>query len=126
MLFKQLLFIFIGGGLGSVLRFVIGQFLSGFQQQTDFPWGTFSVNIIGSFLIGLLLASSLRSDQDWNLIKSLLVIGFCGGFTTFSSFAYENFHLLREGQFGLFALYAISSLIIGLSAVYLGWSIQES
>ncbi len=125
MLFKQLLFIFIGGGLGSVLRFVIGQFLSGFQQQAGFPWGTFSVNIIGSFLIGLLLASSLRSDQDWNLIKSLLVIGFCGGFTTFSSFAYENFHLLREGQFGLFALYAITSLIIGLSAVYLGWLIQD-
>lgn len=125
MLFKQLLFIFIGGGLGSVLRFGIGQFLSGFQQQAGFPWGTFSVNIIGSFLIGLLLASSLRSDQDWNLIKSLLIIGFCGGFTTFSSFAYENFHLLREGQFGLFALYAITSLIIGLSAVYLGWLIQD-
>lgn len=125
MLFKQLLFIFIGGGLGSVLRFVIGQFLSGFQQQTGFPWGTFSVNIIGSFLIGLLLASSLRTDQDWNLIKSFLIIGFCGGFTTFSSFAYENFHLIKEGQFGLFAMYAVSSLIIGLSAVYLGWRIQD-
>jgi CrcB protein len=126
MLFKQFLFIFIGGGIGSVLRFGIGQFLSGIQQQTGFPWGTFSVNIIGSFLIGFFIASSLRSDQDWNLIKSFLIIGFCGGFTTFSSFAYENFHLLREGHFGLFALYAISSLIIGLSAVYLGWSIQES
>lgn len=125
MLIKQLLFIFIGGGLGSVLRFGIGQLLSNFQHQAVFPWGTFSVNIIGSFLIGFLLASELRSDQEWNLIKSFLIIGFCGGFTTFSSFAYENFHLIKEGQFGLFAIYAVSSLIFGLSAVYLGWRIQD-
>lgn len=125
MLIKDLIFIFIGGGLGSVLRFGVGKWLQNYQLNTVFPWGTFSVNIIGSLLIGFLIASELKWTDHFSDIKSFLIIGFCGGFTTFSSFAYENFYLIKEGQFGLFLIYSLISLIIGVTAVYCGWLINQ-
>ena len=125
MMYKQLILVFLGGGLGSVMRFGVGRLLQYYQLNTTFPWATFSVNIIGSFLIGLLLASEFIMTDNYNVVKSFLIIGFCGGFTTFSSFAYENFYLIKQGQLGIFLTYSIISLIIGITAVYLGWLVDR-
>ena len=124
-MYKQLILVFVGGGLGSVLRFGVGRLLQYYQLNTAFPWATFSVNIIGSFLIGLLLAFEFRMTDNFNLVKSFLIIGFCGGFTTFSTFAFENFYLIKQGQLGIFLTYSFISLIIGITAVYLGWQINQ-
>jgi len=124
-MYKQLILVFLGGGLGSVMRFGIGRLLQYFQLNTAFPWATFSVNIIGSFLIGLLIASEFRMTDNYNVVKSFLIIGFCGGFTTFSSFAYENYYLIKQGQLGLFLTYSLISLILGVASVYLGWLMKS-
>ena len=124
-MYKQLILVFLGGGLGSVMRFGIGRLLQYFQLNTAFPWATFSVNIIGSFLIGLLIASEFRMTDNYNVVKSFLIIGFCGGFTTFSSFAYENYYLMKQGQLGLFLTYSLISLILGVASVYLGWLMKS-
>ena len=124
-MYKQLILVFLGGGLGSVMRFGIGRLLQYFQLNTAFPWATFSVNIIGSFLIGLLIASEFRMTDNYNVVKSFLIIGFCGGFTTFSSFAYENYYLIKQGQLVLFLTYSLISLILGVASVYLGWLMKS-
>jgi CrcB protein len=124
-MYKQLILVFVGGGLGSVLRFGVGRLLQHYQFNTAFPWATFSVNIIGSFMIGLLLAFEFRMTDNFNLVKSFLIIGFCGGFTTFSTFAFENFYLIKQGQLGIFLTYSFISLIMGITAVYLGWQINQ-
>lgn len=114
--------IFIGGGLGSLLRFQFSVFFSR-HSTTVFPVSTFCVNIIGCFLIGLFYASSLKYvsvPAEWRLF---LTTGFCGGFTTFSAFAYENIMLLQQGNTTLFILYTIASFVLSLLAVLAGINI---
>lgn len=115
---KQLLLVFIGGGLGSVLRFVVGKMLN--NSQTGIPYGTFTANILGSFLIGLILGLAAKNETLTQNNTLLLATGFCGGFTTFSTFAYENHIFLKSGDFINFAFYTIASFIIGFLAVFAG------
>lgn len=100
----------LGGALGSVLRYAIAKLL----PAGTFPWATFAVNLTGAFLIGLLAGWATRegglSDTAW----LLLATGFCGGFTTFSSFALENILLLRGGDLAIAVSYTAGSLILGL------------
>ncbi len=115
---KQLLLVFIGGGTGSILRYLIGKFLN--NSQTGIPYGTFTANILGSLLIGIILGLAAKNEnlsQDHTL---LLATGFCGGFTTFSTFAYENHIFLKSGDFTSFAFYTIASFIFGFLAVFAG------
>lgn len=114
---KQLLIVFIGGGLGSALRFLLAKWLN---QPTGFPYGTFAVNILGSLLLGLVLGYALKNNSISSNTTLLLATGFCGGFTTFSTFMYENHVFLKSGEFGLFALYSISSFALGLLSVFFG------
>ena len=115
---KQLLLVFIGGGFGSVLRYGIGKWLN--NTENGIPYGTFAANILGSLLIGLILGFAAKNDTLTSNQTLLLATGFCGGFTTFSTFAYENHVFLKTGDFTSFAFYTIASFIIGFLAVFLG------
>lgn len=118
---KNLLFVAVGGAAGSLLRFL---FIVWFKNSS-FPIATLLVNIIGSFIIGVVIAVSLRNpsfDSNWRLF---LATGICGGFTTFSAFSAENLQLIQQGRMGLFALYAVGSVLLGLGAVWLGFNIAK-
>ncbi|MFW5708069.1 MAG: fluoride efflux transporter CrcB [Bacteroidota bacterium] len=117
---KAILLVGAGSFAGGVLRFVVGRFLQS-SVHSLFPWGTLTVNIAGSFAIGVLLALSARGtylSPDWKLF---LGAGICGGFTTFSTFSLESLELLRQGHHLLTLLYAGSSVVLGLAAAYLGF-----
>ena len=115
---KQVLVVFIGGGFGSVLRYVIGKWLN--NTPNGFPYGTFAANILGSLLIGIILGYAAKSETLSQNHALLLATGFCGGFTTFSTFAYENHLFLKSGDFTSFAVYTIASFVIGFLAVFAG------
>ena len=115
---KQLVLVFLGGGIGSVLRYVLGRFLN--SPETGIPYGTFLANIFGSLLIGIILGLAAKNNTLSSNQTLLLATGFCGGFTTFSTFAYENHVFLKSGDFTLFALYTIASFVVGFLAVFLG------
>lgn len=120
---KQLILVFIGGGFGSVLRFLIGRYYN--NSNTGIPVGTFMANIIGSLLIGLILGYVAKSNTMSQNHSLLLATGFCGGFTTFSTFAYENHIFLKSGSFTLFAVYTIASFVVSFLAVFLGMYIVK-
>jgi len=121
---KQILLVFIGGGFGSTLRFIIGKYMN--STETGIPWGTFTANILGSLIIGVILGFAAKNDALSSNQTLLLATGFCGGFTTFSSFAYENHVFLKSGDFTSFALYTIGSFIIAFLAVFAGLFIAKS
>ncbi|GHU87835.1 putative fluoride ion transporter CrcB [Bacteroidia bacterium] len=120
---KLLTFVFIGGGLGSVARIGIARLFAQFLTQA-LPLATLSVNIIGSFLIGLFWA--LPSISEKNSWLHFLIIGFCGGFTTFSAFSWENFNLLKQGDTFLFFIYALLSISLCLLATWGGYSLGKN
>ena len=115
---KHILLVFFGGGVGSVLRYLIGKWLN--NSNSGIPYGTFAVNIFGSLLIGIILGLAAKGDNLSQSQTILLATGFCGGFTTFSAFAYENHLFLKSGDFTSFALYTIGSFVIGFLAVFAG------
>jgi len=115
---KQFLLVFIGGGFGSGLRYLLGKYLN--SIETGIPYGTFAANIIGSLLIGVILGLAAKNNALSHNQTLLLATGFCGGFTTFSTFAYENHVFLKSGDFTSFAVYTIGSFIVGFLAVFLG------
>jgi CrcB protein len=113
------LIVALGGGLGAMARFVAGSWLTR-VLGTQFPWGTFLVNITGSFCVGLvmvLLAERIQPHPYWRLF---LVVGFLGGYTTFSSFEYETLQAFAGGWRGTGILYVAGSVIVGYAAVWLG------
>lgn len=122
---KILLLIGAGGFIGSVSRYLVSQLLQK-TFETTFPIGTMAVNILGSFIIGIIYALSEKSEILTPELRMFLAVGFCGGFTTFSSFAYENFNMLSLQQFLYSTLYVALSLILGLVAVYLGVQLIRS
>jgi len=120
---KQLLLVFLGGGLGSSLRFLIGKYLN--STQNGIPYGTFVANILGSLIIGIILGLAIKNSNLSQHTVLFFATGFCGGFTTFSAFAYENHVFLKSGDLMSFALYTMASLVIGFAAVFLGmWLVK--
>ncbi|MBK7764219.1 MAG: fluoride efflux transporter CrcB [Bacteroidetes bacterium] len=120
------LWVFIGGGLGSLLRYVISVWMP--SQNQHFPWATFMVNILGSCFIGYLMATlAQHSNQSaaYRALPFLLVTGFCGGFTTFSTFSFENIRLLQNHQYLLSAVYILASLLLCLGATALGYFVGK-
>ncbi len=120
---KLLSLVFIGGGIGSVFRFCIVRLLAQFMAPI-LPIATFGVNIIGSLLIGLFWG--IPSISGKSLWVHLLITGFCGGFTTFSAFSWENFNLLKQGDTLIAFIYAISSVIVCLLFTWIGYFIGKS
>jgi CrcB protein len=115
---RQLFLVFIGGGFGSVLRYIISRYLN--NSESNFPLGTFTANILGSLLIGIIIGFAAKNNTLTQNQTLLLATGFCGGFTTFSTFAYENHILFKSGDFTSFALYTFASFIIAFLAVFAG------
>ena len=116
---KQFLLVFIGGGFGSIVRFSIGKIL---QKPTwEIPVGTLFINVLGSLIIGIVLGIAIKNDSYYSNFSLLLATGFCGGFTTFSAFAYENYIFLKNGDFLNFGLYTAGSILLGIIAVVLGF-----
>ena len=121
---KEIAYIFIGGGVGSVLRYLAQISINERMSGIGFSWGTFIVNIAGSLLIGLFYSVSER----WNLsmeMRLFLTTGLCGGFTTFSTFSNDGLSLLRGEFYGTFLLYALLSIGLGLVAVLAGGAIGK-
>lgn len=116
---EQLVYIAIGGGLGSIGRFLISEFTLRCAGNR-FPWGTFIVNVLGCFIIGILTATLLPSGD----LDLFLVTGFCGGFTTFSSFSKETFLFIDNKKIKLALLYVTSSTVLGIAAVLTGYIIS--
>jgi CrcB protein len=115
----KLLVIGFGGFLGSILRYVVGKSIDG-KINASFPWGTLTVNVVGSFIIGFVYMLAMRKvgiTENWRLF---LGAGFCGGFTTFSTFAWENVSLLDQKLIGTSLIYIISSVVIGILAIVAG------
>lgn len=108
-----------GGFLGSISRYLVSKAMQN-HFPSAFPWGTFTVNIAGCLLIGLIYGFSERSSLLTSGWKMFLAVGFCGGFTTFSTFANENIALLRDGDFFYFFIYTLLSVILGIAATFGG------
>lgn len=118
---KELLYVFLGGGMGSVLRYMASALWMHLRLHPSFstvifPWPTFCVNVLGAFLIGLFYTKA----EAWGLsaeARLLLTTGLCGGFTTFSTFSWESMNLIRTGNTQVAILYILLSLILGIVAV---------
>lgn len=116
---KTLILIFLGGGTGSVFRYILSNLCSGLCCTNGFPLGTFLCNVCGCFLIGMF--NSLTAAVGWGSdTRLMLTVGLCGGFTTFSTFSNEGLALIHSGNYFMYAIYLIASLVIGIAAVFLG------
>ena len=116
----------LGGLIGSVLRYLIAVLYSRQSPSTAIPYGTLTVNIVGCLVIGIVYGLSERFHlltPNWRLF---LATGICGGFTTFSSFAYENVTMLQQSNYIGFAVYSISSFVLCLLAAFAGISIIKN
>jgi CrcB protein len=116
---KNLLLVGLGGGIGSIARYLCQKWFSE-NYPYPFPWGTFLVNLFGCFLIGIIYAASEKSIALSPQTRLLLITGFCGGFTTFSTFAFENMNLLRSGDVLYFSIYIVASVALGIAGVFAG------
>lgn len=120
---KSIFLIGLGGAIGSIFRYGVGVLVKKYLQS-DFPVATFTVNLIGSFIIGILFGILSKTDQETSL-KLFLITGVCGGFTTFSAFSLENMRLIQNGNTGLALLYIASSILLGILMVGLGMHLTK-
>jgi fluoride exporter len=116
---NNILLVALGGAAGSTGRYLCQKWVNDLYQHS-FPLATFLVNISGCLLIGILYALGEKNNVLSQQARLLLITGFCGGFTTFSTFAFENVNLLRTGDHLYFLLYAAGSVVLGIAAVYIG------
>ena len=122
---KEMLIAGMGGFVGTCLRFLVGK-LTHIMSSSPYPWGTFMVNIIGSFVIGLFFGLAEKTNLISAHMNIFLITGFCGGFTTFSSFSNDMYLLLTNKHWSYFVLYVGLSFVLGLILVWLGRSLIKS
>ncbi|MBK8610418.1 MAG: fluoride efflux transporter CrcB [Chitinophagaceae bacterium] len=116
---KNILLVGLGGGIGSVLRYAASLLIN----TKYFPYATFTVNIIGCFIIGLVFGLSIRDEAFLNNWKIILASGLCGGFTTFSAFSLESLGLMQSGKFGIALSYISLSIVLGILATFAGYQL---
>ncbi len=121
---RAIVLVGIGGGIGSILRYLTTVLVNKYFQTT-FPLATFAANLFGCLAIGLLLGFFERQQLINSDLKFLLVTGFCGGYTTFSAFASENFSLFQSGNSLMAFAYIAISVLAGLFAVWLGITLTK-
>jgi CrcB protein len=117
---KDILLVGFGGFAGSVLRYLLNILLINYHWPI--PWPTYLINLSGSLLIGILMALNVKEEE---YVRLLVITGFCGGFTTFSTFSYENLNLFQEGHPQVALFYMFTSVLFGLLFVYLGYFITQ-
>jgi CrcB protein len=118
-----LLLIALGGAAGSVLRYILGGRAQHFAPH-GFPLGTLFVNVVGCFLVGMLVRQFMNI-QTHNYLRALLVVGFCGGFTTFSTFSMETVGLIEGGEYSRAMAYIALSLTLCLTATFAGMTVMR-
>ncbi len=118
---KSFFYVFIGGGLGSIFRFAISKLI--YVTKGGVPWPTIFANLTGCFLIGLLLGWVIKNDGEKSELYFLLIVGFCGGLTTFSTFSNEGLLFLKSADYPNFLIYLVSSVVGGITLVGLGYYI---
>lgn len=119
---NKIILVFIGGGTGSLLRYFIGMLTARMNVCGVMPWATLTCNVFGCFLIGLFC--SMAAKFGWSeSTRLMLTVGLCGGFTTFSTFSSEGLAMLQTGNHGMYAIYVVLSIGLGLLAVILGHSL---
>ena len=110
----------IGAALGGVARYYLA---SAIQQRVGptFPWGTLAINVSGGLLLGVLMRYALATPSVSAELRAFLTTGFCGGYTTFSTYSYETATLLEDGQYGRAGTYALASVVLALLATFAGF-----
>ena len=121
---RQILLVALGSAIGGVARFLASKGIYA-AAPMQFPLPTLLVNITGCFLIGLVYAVSSRAGFMSEGTRLLLTTGLCGGFTTFSAFAYENIVLMRNGSYSMVLAYITASVVLGILATFLGMSLAK-
>lgn len=117
---KSMLLVGLGGFIGSIARYTLGGAILGMTAQHRFPWSTFAVNVLGCLAIGILAGLAERHEMFGPGTRLFLFTGLLGGFTTFSAFGMDAVFLLRRGEILMAALYAGASVVLGITAVWLG------
>ena len=114
----------VGGFIGSICRYLVG--LIPLKDQSGFPYKTLAINIVGAFVLGLLSAYAAKNPNASPRLMLMLKVGVCGGFTTFSTFAYESTTLFSSGKSSMALIYVLISVIAGVLAVFLSQQIIHS
>lgn len=120
---QQLVWVALGGAVGSIGRYLVGYWIQK-QWPSAFPWGTLVVNILGSLTLGIFAAWLAKNNLSESQ-RLFLMVGLCGGFTTFSTFALENFTLYKQGDYFTLVTYLTLSFIAGVGAVALGMNLGK-
>jgi CrcB protein len=121
---KNYLAVFIGSGIGGSLRYWLSGFIFRILPAL-FPFGTLAINILGSFALGFIIFGLDEKGMIPPLVKLFLGVGFCGGFTTFSTFSYETFNLVKDSEFYLAGLNVFLNVVVSFIGVYLGYLIAR-
>ncbi len=116
----------VGGGIGANARYWLGKWIREVHGEIAFPWATFTINVAGSVVLGFVASAFLHHPNESRRVWYLLLgTGFCGGFTTFSTFSLETLELMREGRTGTAAAYVFGSVAAGLFGVWLAMKLGE-
>ena len=117
-------YVFVGAGIGGVARYAMATFVDA-RLEPAFPLATFLINVTGSFVLGVIMRLALHSDAVSVEMRALLATGFCGGYTTFSTFSYESARLIEAGDYRRAASYAGASVVVAIAATFVGFVVAD-
>ena len=120
----MLIYVAVGSALGGMSRYLVGGLIQRLTE-TSFPTGTLFINFSGSLLLGLIIRYALETPDFSPEIRALLTVGFCGGYTTFSTFSYESVVLLESGEWMRAGLYVAASVLLSLAGTFLGFALAR-